>query len=105
MGVTLRLRTPTIVRPEDRKAASKWLALMTPIQTGHLGLLAELAAEGRDVTGDYALNVFNQHTAAECFALGAHRLTLSVEHTVEEMLAVSAPWAGSRFDSVIFGRP
>ncbi|MBC7562133.1 MAG: U32 family peptidase [Gemmatimonadaceae bacterium] len=105
MGVTLRLRTPTIVRPEDRKAASKWLALMTPIQTGHLGLLAELAAEGRDVTGDYALNVFNQHTAAECFALGAHRLTLSVEHTVEEMLAVSAPWAGSRFDAVIFGRP
>ena len=105
MGVTFRLRTPTIVRPEDRKAASKWLALMTPIQTGHLGLLAELAAEGRDVSGDYALNLFNQHTAAEYFALGARRLTLSVEHTVEEMLAVSAPWSGSRFDTVIFGRP
>ncbi len=104
-GVPLRLRTPTIVRPEERKMVSKWLSLMTPIQTGHLGLLAELAAEGRDVIGDYALNVFNQHTAAEYFALGARRLTLSVEHTVDEMLAVSAPWQGTTFDAVIFGRP
>jgi putative protease len=104
-GVSLRLRTPTIVRPEDRAAANKWLGLMLPIQTGHLGLLAELSAEGRDVVGDYALNVFNQHTAVECFALGASRLTLSVEHTVEEMLAVSAPWNGARFDAVIYGRP
>ncbi len=104
-GVSLRIRTPTIVRPEERQSVSKWLSLMTPIQTGHLGLLSELAAEGRDVIGDYALNVFNQHTAAEVFAFGARRLTLSVEHTVEEMLAVSAPWNGSRFDAVIFGRP
>jgi putative protease len=105
LGVTLRIRTPTIVRPEDRKSVSKWLSLMLPVQTGHLGLLAELAAEGRDVTGDYALNVFNQHTAAEYFALGARRLTLSVEHTVDEMLAVSAAWGGAPFDAVVFGRP
>ncbi len=104
-GVSLRIRTPTIVRPEERQSVSKWLSLMTPIQTGHLGLLSELAAKGRDVIGDYALNVFNQHTAAEVFALGARRLTLSVEHTVEEMLAVSSPWNGARFDAVIFGRP
>ncbi len=105
MGVLLRIRTPTIVRPEERKSVSKWLSLMLPVQTGHLGLLAELAAEGRDVIGDYALNVFNQHTAAEYFGLGARRLTLSVEHTVEEMLAVSAPWNGATFDAVVFGRP
>jgi U32 family peptidase len=104
-SVTLRLRTPTIVRPEELPFVSKWLGLMLPVQTGHIGLLAELAAEGRDVIGDYALNVFNQHTAAEYFNLGAKRLTLSVEHTVEEMLAVSAPWHGSAFDAVVFGRP
>ena len=104
-GITFRLRTPTIVRPEDRAAASKWLSLMTPIQTGHLGLLSELGAEGRDITGDYALNVFNQHTAAEYFALGASALTLSIELTVDEMLAVSAPWKGSGFEAVVFGRP
>lgn len=104
-GITLRIRTPTIVRPEDRAAASKWLGLMLPVQTGHLGLLAELAREGRDVTGDYALNVFNQHTAAEYLSLGARRLTLSVEQTVEEMLEVSAPWSGAPFDAVVFGRP
>ena len=105
IGVTLRIRTPTIVRPEDRKSVSKWLSLMLPVQTGHLGFLAELSREGRDVIGDYALNVFNQHTAAEFFALGARRLTLSVEHTVDEMLAVSAPWLGATFDAVVFGRP
>ncbi len=104
-GVSLRIRTPTIVRPEERKSVSKWLSLMLPVQTGHLGFLAELSREGRDVIGDYALNVFNQHTAAEMFALGARRLTLSIEHTVEEMLAVSAPWQGATFDAVVFGRP
>jgi U32 family peptidase len=104
-GITFRLRTPTIVRPEDRPAASKWLSLMTPIQTGHLGLLSELGAEGRDITGDYALNVFNQHTAAEYFSLGARALTLSVELTVDEMLTVSAPWKGTGFEAVVFGRP
>ncbi len=104
-GVTLRLRTPTIVRPSERRTVDKYLGLMLPVQTGHLGLLAELAAEGRDVIGDYALNVFNQHTAAALFALGARRLTLSVEQTVDEMLATSAPWSGAGFDAVVFGRP
>ena len=105
LGVSLRIRTPTIVRPEDRRATEKFVSLMLPIQTGHLGFLAELAAEGRDVIGDYALNVFNAHTARELFALGARRLTLSVELTVDEMLAVSAPWHGAGFDAVIYGRP
>ena len=105
LDVSLRIRTPTIVRPEERTSVSKWLSLMLPVQTGHFGLLAELAAEGRDVIGDYALNVFNQHTAAAYFALGARRLTLSIEHTVDEMLAVSAAWGGVPFDAIVFGRP
>ena len=105
LDVSMRIRTPTIVRPEERTSVSKWLSLMLPVQTGHLGLLAELAAEGRDVIGDYALNVFNQHTAAAYFALGARRLTLSIEHTVDEMLAVSAAWGGVPFDAIVFGRP
>jgi len=104
-NVTLRVRTPTIVRPTERRTVDKYLGLMLPVQTGHLGLLAELALEGRDVTGDYALNVFNQHTAAALFALGARRLTLSVEQTVEEMFATSAPWSGAGFDAIVFGRP
>jgi U32 family peptidase len=104
-GVTLRLRTPTIVRPEDRRALQKWLDLGLPLQTGHLGLLAEFADIGRNVTGDYALNVFNQHTAAEYFALGASVLTLSVELATDELLAVSAPWHGRGFSVVVYGRP
>ncbi len=80
-GVTLRLRTPTIVRPADRKHVEKWLALGTPLVSGHLGMVAELAAQGRDVVADYAVNVFNQHSAAEVFRLGARRIVLSVELT------------------------
>jgi U32 family peptidase len=104
-GITFRLRTPTIVRPAERKHLDKWLALGTPILTGHLGLLAELAREGRDVVGDYALNCFNQHTASELFALGAKRLVLSVELTTEEIAAVTTPREGLGFDTLIFGRP
>jgi len=104
-GVVLRLRTPTIVRPEERKVLDKWLALELPITTGHLGLLAELAAAGRSVVADYAVNCFNQHTAGVLFGLGAERIVLSVELTADEMAAVSAPWQGAGFDVLAYGRP
>jgi U32 family peptidase len=104
-GITFRLRTPTIVRPAERKHLDKWLALGTPILTGHLGLLAELAREGRDVVGDYALNCFNQHTASELFALGAAGLVLSVELTSDEIAAVIAAREGRGFETLIYGRP
>jgi putative protease len=104
-GVTLRLRTPTIVRPDDRKHVEKWLALGTPLVSGHLGMVAELAAEGRDVVADYAVNVFNQHSAAEVFRLGARRIVLSVELTGAEMAQVAAPWEGRGFEVFAYGRP
>lgn len=104
-GIALRLRTPTIVRPEERRAIAKWLDTGLPVQTGHLGLLAELAAAGRDVAGDYALNVFNVLTARELFALGARRLTPSIELTADELLQVTAPWGGEGFAVVAYGRP
>ncbi|HEX3866614.1 MAG TPA: DUF3656 domain-containing protein, partial [Gemmatimonadaceae bacterium] len=104
-GVTLRLRTPTIVRPEERKSLDKWLDLGLPILSGHLGLVAELAREGRDVVGDYALNVFNAHTAAELFARGARRLVVSAELTTDEIAQVVAPWRGAGFDVFVYGRP
>src|SRR5882724_7260405 len=104
-GVTLRLRTPSIVRPADRKHVEKWLALGTPLVSGHLGMVAELAAEGRDVVADYAVNVFNQHSAALVFRLGARRIVLSVELTGAEMAQVAAPWEGRGFEVFAYGRP
>jgi putative protease len=104
-GVTLRLRLPSIVRPEERKSLDKWLALDLPINTGHLGLVAELASQGRDLVADYSVNCFNQHSASEFFRLGARRITLSVELTTEEMLQAAAPWDGKGFDVVAYGRP
>ena len=104
-GITLRLRTPTIVRPEERKTTDKWLALGTPVASGHLGLVADLAGAGRDITADYAVNCFNQHTAALIRALGVRRTTLSVELTADEMAQVSAPWHGEGFEALVYGRP
>jgi U32 family peptidase len=104
-GVVLRLRTPSIVRPDDRRAIQKWLDLGLPMVSGHLGLVAELAGAGRDVVADYAVNCFNQHTAAELFRLRAQRVMLSLELTTDEMLAVSAPWEGAGFDVFLYGRP
>jgi putative protease len=104
-GVVLRLRTPSIVRPEERRTLDKWLALELPLLSGHLGLVAELAREGRDVTADYAVNCFNQHTAGEIFRLGARRIVLSIELTAAEMAAVTEPWSGAGFDVLVYGRP
>lgn len=104
-GTALRLRTPTIVRPEDRPQLEKWLALDLPLLSGHVGLIAELSRAGRDCVADYAVNCFNPHTAAELFRIGARRLTASVELTADEIAALVAPWDGDAFDVVIFGRP
>jgi putative protease len=104
-GIALRLRTPTIVRPEDRRALQKWLDLDLPLVSGHLGLVAELGQAGRDVVADYAVNCFNQHTARELFARGASRIVLSIELTTDELLAVAEPWEGSGFDVFLYGRP
>jgi putative protease len=104
-GVVVRLRTPTIVRPEERGSLQKWLDLGLPLLSGHLGLVAESARSGRDVVADYAVNCFNQVTAAEIFRLGARRITLSVELTAEELEAVVTPWEGRGFDVLLYGRP
>ena len=104
-GVSLRLRTPTIVRPEDRRGVQKWLDMGLPLISGHLGLISELARDSRDVVADYATNVFNPHSAAEVFRLGARRIVASVELTTEELAELVAPWQGSGFDVLLYGRP
>jgi putative protease len=107
-GRTLRIRTPTIVRPEERSRLDRWLALGLPLSSGHVGLVAELAREGRDVVADYAVNCFNQHTAREIFSLGAKRIVLSVELTAAEMADVATPWIErglDGFDVFAWGRP
>jgi putative protease len=104
-GVTLRVRTPTIVRPEDRSDLDRWLTLGLPLVSGHVGLVAELAAAGADVVADYAVNCFNEHTAAMLFDVGARRIVLSVELTVGEIEDVVRPWEGTDFDVVVYGRP
>jgi putative protease len=105
MGVVLRLRTPTIVRPEERRTLDKWLDLDLPLLSGHLGLVAELSAQGRDVVADYGVNCFNAHTAAAYFRLGATRIVASIELTAAELEAVVAPWQGAGFDVLVYGRP
>ena len=104
-GVVLRIRTPTIVRPAERRSIGKWLDLGLPLLSGHLGLVDELARAGRDVVADYAVNCFNAATAAELFRIGARRITASVELTADELAQVVAPWEGRGFDVLVFGRP
>lgn len=104
-GVTLRLRTPSVVRPEERRSLQAWLDLNLPLLSGHLGLVAELGAAQRDVVADYAVNCFNAHTAREMFALGARRITASVELTTDEIVQMVAPWGGAGFEVFLYGRP
>lgn len=104
-GIPLRLRTPSVVRPEERDALQKWLDLGLPMLSGHLGLVAELGGEGRDVTADYAVNCFNAHTAREIFGLGARRITASIELTSDEITQLVEPWGGAGFDVMLYGRP
>ena len=104
-GISLRLRTPSVVRPEERRSIQKWLDLGLPLLSGHLGLVAEFGGEGRDIVADYAVNCFNAHTAHEFFAMGARRITASVELTADEIVQLVAPWQGAGFEVFLYGRP
>ncbi len=53
---------------------------------------------------DYATNVFNQHTAALMFELGARGIVASIELTTEELAQLTAPWQGRGFDVLVYGR-
>lgn len=105
LGTSLRLRTPSVVRTEERRAIQKWLDLDLPLLSGHLGLVAELGAQRRDIVADYAVNCFNAHTAREIFSMGARRITASVELTADEIVQLVAPWGGAGFEVFLFGRP
>jgi putative protease len=104
-GIAFRIRTPSIVRPEDRPGVDKWLATGYPIVTGHAGLAVELSRAGRDVVADYAVNCFNQHTAALIFDAGVKRIVPSIELTTDELAALVQPWDGHGFDVMLYGRP
>lgn len=104
-GIGFRLRTPTILRPDDRAHAQKWLDLDVSWVSGHVGLVAELAATGRDVVADYATNAFNGFTARELFRLGASAVVPSVELTADELVQLVAPWRGTGFEVFVHGRP
>ncbi len=104
-GVHLRLRLPSVVRPEERRSVQPWLDLDLPLLSGHLGLVAECGGAGRDIVADYAVNCFNAHTAREMFAMGARRITASVELTADEITQMVAPWDGAGFEVFLFGRP
>ncbi|MDQ6736577.1 MAG: U32 family peptidase [Gemmatimonadota bacterium] len=105
MDVVLRIRTPSIVRPEDRKSVDRWLDLGLPIVSGHTGLAVELAQSGRDVVADYSVNCFNQHTAAYMFTHGIRRIVPSIELTLDELGSLVEPWDGAGFDVLVYGRP
>ena len=105
LGVLLRLRTPTILRPEERRRMEKWLATGLPLVSGHLGLAVAQAQSGRDVVADYAVNCFNPLAARELFGRGVRRIVASVELTVTELAQLTAPWSGAGFDVVAYGRP
>lgn len=103
-GVAFRLRLPTIVRPEDRKLVDKWLATDFPLLSGHSGLALEAAASGRHVVADYAVNCFNQHTAAFFMDNGISSVTVSIELTEHEIGELIAPWCGIWFEALVYGR-
>src|SRR4029078_12616153 len=58
-----------------------------------------------DVIADYATNVFNAHTAAQLFRIGASRIVASGELTTSEIAALVEPWEGDGFDVLLYGRP
>ena len=73
--------------------------------SGHLGLVAELARAGSDVVADYAVNVFNPHTAAELFRLGARASSRRSSSRSTRWRSSPRRGTATGFDVLLYGRP
>ena len=106
VGVVVRLRTPTIIRPPERHTLDKWLALDLPIVTGHIGLARELAAAGRDVVADYAVNCFNAPTPQPRISAWASRAWSSPSSSrLTRWPPCPRPGTARGFAAIVYGRP
>jgi putative protease len=103
-GVSLRLRTPSIVRPEDRRSLDKWLALDVPMLTDISDSWPSSRARPRR----------HRRLRRELLQPAYRRGDLSpgcspyraVDRADNERTpAVSAPWNGRGFDVLVYGRP
>jgi len=101
--VVLRLRTPTVIRPDDRRGIEPWLATNLPLLTGHLGLLAEQAGAGRDVVADYATNASTRTRRASCSGLAPSGSLRRWSSPLAELEALARPWGGAGFDVLAYG--
>ena len=99
-GVTVLLRTPTIVPP--RRESFGQLSGAGPALGEARGLVASSAQGG---TSSPTRCELLQSFTPRSIRLGARRIVLSIELTSEEMAEVSAPWQGRGFEVFAYGRP
>jgi len=74
-GVSVRVATPRLLKPDETKILDFLLSLDCAILVRSAGMLDSLSASPHPLTGDFSLNTANSQTAAAYLGRGCQRLT------------------------------
>ena len=102
-GITPRVASPRILKPQEQKIVNFLLRLDCQILVRSGGLLEAL--QGRSdypLIGDFSLNAANQISANTYFGLGIARLTPTHDLNADQICRLAADMGGSRFEVIAY---
>ncbi len=103
VGITPRVASPRILKPEEQNVVNFLLRLDCPIVVRSGGLLEAL--QGRHthpLIGDFSLNAANQLSADTYFRLGIVRLTPTHDLNAEQIGRLAGEIGGERFEVIAY---
>ncbi len=98
-GITVRVASPRILKPQEQRVVNFLLRLDCPILVRSGGLLESLRGRQRDaLIGDFSLNIANRVSAETYFRLGLARVTPTHDLNAEQICALAQALGGERFE-------
>jgi putative protease len=102
-GITPRVASPRILKPQEQKIVNFLLRLDCAILVRSGGLLEAL--QGRHehpLIGDFSLNAANQITADTYFKLGVDKITPTHDLNADQICKLADEIGGSRFEVIAY---
>ncbi|MBZ0288770.1 MAG: U32 family peptidase, partial [Anaerolineae bacterium] len=102
-GITPRVASPRILKPQEQRVVNFLLRLDCPILVRSGGLLEALQGRTQHpLIGDFSLNAANALTADTYFRLGIDRLTPTHDLNADQISRLAGDIGGERFEVIAY---
>lgn len=102
-GITPRVASPRILKPQEQRVVNFLLRLDCPILVRSGGLLEALQGRHQHpLIGDFSLNAANQIAADTYLRLGVQKITPTHDLNAEQIVALAQAIGGARFEVIAY---